>query len=109
MTTQSPVSIAVKHEAGLVVLKFDRDVDYIEIEPQNALDIVEAISAAAFEARDGMKPLGPALKASLIERHRDVLIPRVSLMLGSMREDKLKSNGDIALRVIDSVFSEIFS
>ena len=109
MITQSPVSIAVKHENGLVILKFDRDVNYIEIEPQNCLDIVEAMSASAFEARDGVKPVGPALKASLIEAHHDKLVPRITLMLASLREDKKNSDGMIALKLIDVIFAEIFS
>lgn len=107
--TQTNVSIAVKHERGLVILKLDRDVNYIEIEPQNCLDIVEAMSAAAFEARDGIKPVGPALKASLIEKHRDKLVPRITLMLAALREDKKRSDGYIALQIVDAIFSEIFS
>jgi hypothetical protein len=109
VTTQPSVSVAIKQENGLVVLKFDRDVNYIEIEPQNMLDMAEAMCAAAFEAKDGLKPVGPALKASLIEQHRDRLIPRVTLMLASMREDKLKTDGYIALQIVDQIFSEIFS
>ena len=109
MTTQAPVSIAVKNEGGNVILKFDRDVNYVEIEPQNCLDIVEAMSAAAFEARDGIKPVGPALKASLIEAHRDKLVPRITLMLAAMREDKKKTDGQVALQLVDVIFSEIFS
>ena len=104
-----PVQIAVKNEKGLVILKFDRDVNYIEIDPQNCLDIAEAMVTNAFEARDGLKPVGSALKASLIESHRDKLVPRLTLMLASLRENKLKTDGYIALQMVDAVFSEIFS
>ncbi len=91
-----------------MILKFDRDVGHIEVEPQNMLDMAECMVAAAFEARDGIKPVGKALKASLIEKHRDVLIPRLALMLRGMREDKLKTDGYIALRIMDIVCNEIF-
>ncbi len=104
-----PVQIAIKNERGLVILKFDRDVSYIEIEPQNCLDVAEAMVENAFEARDGMKPVGPALKASLIESHRDKLVPRLTLMLASMRENRSKTDGYIAMQMVDAVFSEIFS
>ncbi len=107
--SQEPLSIAVKREGGKVILKFDRDVNYIESDPQNAIDIAEAMTAAAFEAMEKLKPVGETLKASLVEKHREKLIPRVALMLGSLREDRKKSDGQIAVSIIDSIFSEIFS
>ena len=105
---QQPVQVAIKAENKLVVMKFDRDVNYVELEPQNCLDICEAMSAAAFEARDDLKPAGPALKASLVERHHDKLVPRIALMLGSMRQDKLKSDGNIAEQIVTTCLAEVF-
>jgi hypothetical protein len=107
--SQNPVNVAVGKEDGKVILKFDRDVNHIEMDPQNALDITEAIATAAFECRDGVKPVGPALKAELIEKNRDELIPRITLMLAGMRGNKKMTDGSVAVAIIDTVFSKVFS
>lgn len=106
--TQESVSVAVKMENGKVILMFDRDVGHIEIEPENCLNIAEAMSAAAFEATEKLRPAGPALKAQLIERHRDKLIPRIALMLGSLRQDKKKSDGYLAEQFVSTMLGEVF-
>ena len=74
-----------------------------------ALSVAEMITQMAFEADTKLKPVGETLKASLVEKHRERLIPRVALMLGSMREDKLKTNGQIALDIVDAACKEIFT
>lgn len=102
------VEIAVGHESGRVFLRFKEPMHWIACDPGNAIQIAEAMTAAAFEADTGLKPLGPALKASLVQRHRDILIPRIALMLGTLRDDKLQSNGDVALKIMDSVCNEVF-
>ena len=107
--SQKPVSVAIKADGGKVIIKLDREVSYIEIDPDNMLDMVEAMTAAAFEADTTLKPVGETLKASLIEKHRDVLLPRVTLLIGGMRNDIKKSNGEMAVTMIDVIFSEIFS
>lgn len=106
--TQESVSVAVKMEDGKVILVFDRDVAHIEIEPENCLDIAEAMSAAAFECKEKVQPVGQALKASLVERHRDKLIPRIALMLGSLRQDKKKSDGYLAEQFVSVMLGEVF-
>ena len=102
------VEMVVTVDEGKVIQRFKRPMSFIVYEPQNCLDVCEAMVAAAFEAR-GEKPVGPALKASLIEKHRDKLVPRITLMLANMREDKTKTHMNVALQIIDTVFSEIFS
>ena len=106
--TQENVQVAVKGEDGKVILKFDRDINYLEMGPQNAFDIAEAMSTAAFECRDGVKPAGPALKAELIERHRMALTQRLALMLNSTRNDVRIGNGQLAKSLVDTCLSEVF-
>ena len=101
--------LGVKNEGGKVVFTFDRDIAYLEMDPDNAVKIAEAMTSAAFEADTKLKPVGETLKASLVEKHRDKLVPRVTLMLGSMRQDKLKSDGQLAMSIIDTVFAEVFT
>ena len=106
--TQESVSVAIKMEGGKVVLAFDREVGHIEIEPENCLDIAEAMSAAAFECKEKTQPVGKALKAQLVERHRDELIPRIALMLGSLRQDKKKSDGYLAEQFVSVMLAKVF-
>lgn len=108
MSAQSPVQVAVRSEGGKVILKFDSDINYLEMEPENCLLITEAMATAAFEARDGMKPVGPALKAEIVERHRMTLTQRVALMLNTLRDDRTKSNGQVARDIVDVMLAEVF-
>lgn len=108
MSKQDTVQVAVKGGDGLVVLKFDRDINYLEMGPENAFDIAEAMTAAAFECKNGVKPVGPALKAELIEKHRMKLTQRLALMLNSARGDPMTSNGQLAKTMVDTCLAEIF-
>ncbi len=96
-------------ESGKVFMRFKEPMHWIACDPGNAILIAEAMTAAAFEADTGLKPVGPALKASLVQKHRDILIPRLALMLNTLREDKTLSNGQVALKLMDAVCSEVFS
>jgi hypothetical protein len=103
------VEMIVAHEDGKVVQRFKSPQEYVVFDPPNAIAVAEALTAAAFKADTGLKPVGDTLKASLVQKHRDVLIPRIALMLGSMREDRLKSNGQLATSIMDSVCNEVFT
>ena len=112
----SNADIGVAVVNGKVVLKFfregtteSRNVQQIELDHQNAIDIARGMTDAAWELRDGVKPVGDSLKAELIERHRDTLRPRLNIMLNSTRENKTVTNGKLAMSIIDVIFSEIFS
>lgn len=106
--SQEPVEMAILVENGKVIQKFQHAVEYVEYEPENLLTICEALCAAAFEARDGIKPVGNTLKAELVERHRMTLTTRIAVMLNSLREDKTKSNGALAKTLVDTCLSEVF-
>lgn len=105
---QERVEIAIRSEDGLVILKFDRDVGYIEIDPTNCLDICEAMATAAFESRDGVKPVGKALKSELIERHRMKLTQRIALILNGSRENLTLTNGRLAQQLVEVMLKEVF-
>jgi len=106
--SQKSVQVAVKGEDGKVILKFDRDINYLEMEPQNTFDIAEAMCSAAFECRDGVKPVGTALKAELVERHRMRLTQRLSLVMNGSRENRTISNAKLAQQLVDICLAEVF-
>ena len=103
---------------GKVHLLFSRDVegelrsaqtDHLMLPADTALSMGQMIIDLAFEADTGLKPLGPAAKAELVRKHREKLIPRIALMVKSMRENKTVSTDAIARQVMDAVCSEVFS
>ena len=105
----SSVDVAVGIVKGKIILKFPSPMEHIEFDSQNAIDIARAMTDAAFEIRDGVKPVGDTLKTELIERHRDTLIPRINLMLNSLREKKKVSNGNLSMQLIGTMLSEVFT
>jgi len=106
--SQPPVELAIKNENGQVIIVLNRLVNHIEMGPDNAIAIAGAITDNAFEAKNMVKPLGDTLKAELVERHREKLLARVALMLGSMNQPSM-TNGQRANKILDVVFSEVFS
>lgn len=103
---------------GKVHLLFSRDVegelksaqtDHLMLPAQTALDMGQMIIDLAFEADTGLKPLGPAAKAELVRKHRERLIPRIALMVKSMRENKTISTDALARQIMDVICSEVFS
>ena len=107
----------VVEREGKVLLLFSRQqdgelvsesTDHFMLPPQDAINVAEVLTQMAFEVDTGLKPVGPALKASLVQKHRDILIPRIATMLGSLRENRLLSNGDVALKLMDAVCNEVF-
>jgi hypothetical protein len=100
-----------------VHLLFSRDVEgelksaetnHVLFPAATALDVGQMIIDLAFEADTGLKPLGPAAKAELVKKHREKLIPRIGLMLNSMREKKTVNNSALARQIMDTVCAEVF-
>lgn len=83
--------------------------DNVKLDPPAALTMAEQLTSMAFEADTTLKPVGETLKASLVERHRQKLTPRLTLMLNTLREQRTTSNEQLARTIIDQMFSEIFS
>lgn len=109
------VYVRVGIEDGQVMLLFTKDpeggipanISKWRSDPKECLDITEAMAAAAFEADGGLKPVGPALKANLIEQHRIKLTHRFALMLNTMHPLRM-SDGEIAQKLVDAALQEIF-
>ena len=109
MIADDSMDVAVGVFDDKVVLKFPHPIEHIALDGQNSIDIARAMTDAAMELRDGVKPVGDTLKAELIDRHRDTLIPRINMLLGTQRENRVITNGRLSMQIIDIVFSEIFS
>ena len=104
----SNVEMAIGPDSGKVIVKFKAPVDLVEFEPDNAIAVAEAMTKAAFESRDGVKPVGDALKAEIVERHRKTLYRRLEIVLNSKREDRLFTNQQLARELVDICLKEVF-
>lgn len=122
---------AVTVHDGQVVLHFERPIEYAVYNPVGAIAdatkmiafAVEAdrgvaqlaINAAMFlvdhvyETRGDMKPAGSAIKHELVERHRRTLTNRLTVVLNSQRENKVKKNAKLAKELVDMMLREVFS
>lgn len=111
-----PVYAKLVHDQGKAIILFSESPEFLEpvridrwvMDPQEGLVIAEHLAQTCFEARDGVKPVGAALKAEIVERHRMTLTHRVALMLGTLREDKNKSDGQVAQAVVEACLKEVF-
>ena len=112
----APIYVRIGIEDKQVLLLFTKDPEggipantsKWVLDPAQCLEITQAMADAAFEADTDLKPVGPALKATLVENHRMKLTQRLSLMLGTMRGDKLKTDGQIAQALVEECLREIF-
>ena len=102
------VEMALGIESGRVVMHFKEPMQTIRFDPQNIIDIACRMTDMAFEAQSDLKPAGHTLKAELIQRHREVLTTRIALMLGSLRNDRRLTDGQISQKLVDAALSEIF-
>lgn len=82
--------------------------DNLMLDPGNAIQAAELLTAMAFEADTSLKPVGATLKPALIERHRDKLIPVIATILRTKINAK-ESPGRMALAIMDEVCREIFA
>ena len=85
------------------------ETDNLQLDPPAALAMAELLTDMAFEADDGLKPVGPALKANLVDKHRRKLLPRLTLIIKSRREVSTVSHHDLARLLLDAVFNEVFT
>lgn len=119
-TIRDDLRMQVVSRNGKVLLLFSRrheatgdlvseKTDHMMLDPQGALAAAECMSAMAFEADTGIKPVGETLKAELVQKHRDKLAPRMTLILNTLRENKRISNQQLARQMLDAFCSEVFS
>lgn len=82
--------------------------DNMVLAPDTALMASQVLADMAFEADDGLKMPG-AQKLALVEKHRAKLLPRLEVMLNSLRERKTLSNEQLAQQMLDTFCAEVFS
>ena len=82
--------------------------DNMVLDPPTAMIAAHKLTDMAFEADASLKPIGDSLKASLVEKHRSILIPRIALILNTQRERKKISNELLAKQIMDAVCAEVF-
>ena len=93
---------------GMVILRFREPMEQVAFPPDMALEVAESFASAAFEARDGTKPVGDALKAELVEKNRMIATQRVASMLNSLRENRRVSNGSCVQQIVDQIFKVVY-
>lgn len=81
--------------------------DNLMLDPANAIQAAELLTAMAFEADTSLKAVGATLKPALIERHRDKLIPVIATILRTKINAK-ETPGRMAVSIMDEVCKEIF-
>jgi hypothetical protein len=103
---------------GKIVLLFSRvkpngdkvpaKLENFDFPVSQAAKMAQLIVDLAFEEDSSLKPVGDVLKAELVERHRTTLTARLALMLGTLREDREKTNGQVAKLLVDAMLKEVF-
>lgn len=111
------IETQVVHRDGKVMLLFSRrneknelrsaHTDHLMLDPAKALDAAEIITAVAFEADTGLKPVGSTLKASLVEKHRKMLKPIIETVLRTKINAK-RPLEEMSVAVLDEMCKEIF-
>jgi hypothetical protein len=112
------IEMQIAARDGKIVLLFSRrkpngelvkaKTDNFDFEASHATRMAQLICDLAFEIDTTLKPLGDTLKVELAERHRITLTHRIAIVLGTLREDKLKSNGMLAKELVDIMMKEVF-
>jgi len=82
--------------------------DNMVLAPETALMASQALADMAYEADDGLK-MPQAAKLAMVEKHRAVLLPRLTVMLNSLRENKVVGNEQLARQALDAFCAEVFS
>lgn len=96
------VDIAVGEDDGKVWLRVEKPTDTIVFDPQNALEIGEAMARAAYKARYGKSP---QQQESIIGKElRQKLVNRVNLMLISLEQ---KPKAYQAAQIVDTILAEV--
>lgn len=75
---------------------------------EDALIASQLLADMAFEIDSNLR-MPNAQKLALVEKHRAKLLPRMVMILNSQREAKTIGNDALALQVLDTFCSEVFS
>jgi len=82
--------------------------DNMVLDPETALMASQVLADMAFQADDGLK-MPEAQKLALVEKHRAKLLPRLTVMLNSLREKKTVTNEQLARQALDAFCAEVFT
>lgn len=82
--------------------------DNFHMPAEVALAASDKLADMAFEADVGLR-MPEAIKAAKVEKHRAVLIPSIASIFNSQRENKILTNQQLAIQIMDRVCKEIFS
>ena len=101
-------------EDGYVILRFQHEITWLKLEPQNALEIAGGLVKAAMEIKTGKevgatvvdKLLADTKKDIKIEQARETLINRMILMLKGF-ETNPRSIDWKARQVVDTILVEV--
>ena len=105
-----PGQVAVKCEGSRVLMAVRYDatglVHWVDLHPEAALEIGQQLAKDAYQALYGREPPPNALKESVIEKKRQVLIARLTILLRQLHQRK-RPWAYIAETIIDRVFAEL--
>lgn len=82
--------------------------DNMALDPGTALMASQVLADMAYEADSGLK-MPESVKKALVERHRAKLLPRLEVMLNSLREKKTIGNDKLAQQLLDTFCHEVFT
>jgi hypothetical protein len=96
---------------GKVVARWHEPTAQIVFDPQNAMQVGEALARAAHEARFGVAPtdesyVAAQVRARITEAFRARAINRVTLMLGSMERQR-RTPAYIAMQIVDAILRDV--
>jgi hypothetical protein len=85
---------------------------YVEYDADSAMDVAIHLADLSTKLRGDKhvpgKHMGKELKDEIIERTRMKLTQRLSIVLGTLRKDVKKTNGQAAQEIVDICLSEVF-
>lgn len=82
--------------------------DNLSMSAESGLFASQVLADMAYEIDSGLK-MPNAQKLALIEKHRAVLIPRMTVMLNSLRENRGVSNEQLATQFMDTFAQQAFN
>lgn len=102
--------VAIKREGNRVLIAIrhneSQKVEWADLAPEAALDIAQQMARDAYLALYGHEPPADALKESVIERKRQKLIVRLTIIMRQLKE-RQKPDEYIVTELIDKVFQEV--
>ncbi len=100
-------TLQVSYKDGLVVLHFDKPVEWVALDPNTAGRMAESVARTAYTAVSGDVPTTEK-KSQITEQIRVRLRNRVALMIGSAEREAPRPDAKIlATRLVDECLKEL--